>query len=62
MIRVAFALRATDDAGNTADVSNVAMINLFLKPPAVACTDENGYPTSGDPFEKPGDCSHFYQV
>ena len=59
---MAFALQAIDDVGNAAKVSNVAMMNLFLKPPAIACSDEKGNPISGDPFEKPEDCTYFYQV
>ena len=59
---MAFALQTIDDVGNTAKVSNVAMMNLFLKPPAIACSDEKGNPISGNPFEKPGDCTYFYQV
>uniref|UniRef100_H2ZFD1 chitinase n=1 Tax=Ciona savignyi TaxID=51511 RepID=H2ZFD1_CIOSA len=54
-------MRATDSAGNTASVSNVAMMNLFLRPPPESCLDKYGKPISGDPFEKPYDCLHFYQ-
>ena len=60
--RVAFVIRATDDAGNTADTSNAATANLFVVPPRIACVDEKGNPISSNPFEKPDDCSHFYQV
>nr|XP_002127942.1 calcium-activated chloride channel regulator 4-like isoform X1 [Ciona intestinalis] len=61
MVIVGFAMRATDTSGNTADVSNVAMMNLFLAPPPQSCLDKYGKPISGEPFEKPGDCLHFYQ-
>ena len=60
--RIAFAMRTTDDAGNTAEISNIAMMSLFLTPPPIACADDKGRPISTDPFEKPGDCTHFYQV
>nr|XP_009859799.2 calcium-activated chloride channel regulator 4-like isoform X1 [Ciona intestinalis] len=61
LVTVGFAMRATDTSGNTADVSNVAMMNLFLAPPPQSCVDKYGKPISGEPFEKPGDCLHFYQ-
>ena len=31
--------------------------NMFTDP----CKGDNGYPLSSAPFEKPGDCSNFYQ-
>ena len=31
--RVGFALRAVDEAGNVADISNVAMLDFFMIPP-----------------------------
>ena len=47
-LRVAFALRATDNAGNVAEVSNIAMMNLFLfhcyniwSKSLLACKDDN---------------------
>nr|CAB3231498.1 calcium-activated chloride channel regulator 4-like [Phallusia mammillata] len=61
MATVGIAMRATDDAGNAADVSNVAVLNLFLSPPAISCTDAEGNPESSYPFEKNGDCLRFYQ-
>ena len=27
-----------------------------------SCSNEEGNPISSEPFEKPGDCNHFYQV
>ena len=60
--RVAFAVRATDGTGNVAYVSNIAMMNLFLKPPAVSCSDENSNPISTEPFEKKNDFFSFYWV
>ncbi|XP_076809993.1 calcium-activated chloride channel regulator 3A-1-like [Clavelina lepadiformis] len=61
LVTVAFALRATDDDNKVADVSNIAMMNLFLKPPAVSCSNGEGSPISSIPFEKKGDCKNFYQ-
>ncbi|XP_078489083.1 calcium-activated chloride channel regulator 1-like isoform X2 [Ciona intestinalis] len=61
LVTVGFAMRATDTSGNTADVSNLAMMNLFLAPPPQSCVDKYGKPISGKPFEKPGDCNNFYQ-
>jgi len=37
-------------------------MNVVLAPPAVACTDKSGNSINSDPFEKTGDCFHFYQV
>ncbi|CAK8691894.1 unnamed protein product, partial [Clavelina lepadiformis] len=61
LLIVAFALRATDNAGNVAEVSNIAMMNLFLKPPEVSCTDDQGRPVNTEPFEKKKQCKTFYQ-
>ena len=30
--------------------------------PSEKCQDKHGNPISTGPFEKPGDCDHFYQV
>uniref|UniRef100_H2ZKL9 chitinase n=1 Tax=Ciona savignyi TaxID=51511 RepID=H2ZKL9_CIOSA len=58
---IGFAIRAKDDVDNTAAPSNIAVINLFIKPPAIGCIDDYGYPYSGEPFKKPDDCDDFYQ-
>jgi len=62
LIRIGFAVVSTDDANNVAETSNVAVMNVFLAPPAVACSDKSGNSINSDPFEKTGDCFHFYQV
>ena len=46
----------------TSLISQTSHLPTFIVPPRIACVDEKGNPISSDPFEKPDDCTNFYQV
>jgi len=64
IVKIGFALRAIDEAGNAADVSNVAILDFFMVPPKKLlnpCIGDNDEIFAGQYFPVPGDCSKFYQ-